>query len=280
MIDNIIRRAVLTPSGLRGVGRSEGIDVEVRGKGVEHGTRFASLQEENEFAVRLLLVKSLQSTLHLLSGDSAASAAYTSFITMVTVVDEESILLGGVEHLGILHSSQLLHLLLILREDSQNDLRLDVLGSVIIVLLALGSMVPARSLRIGKGEQLAGPGVLLIGVNQLVSHVNDVVLRNAGSNQILWIKLQSYTYIISTAGVTGVGIVSITSVSLEDNGVLIGENNRKKGKSENQSFVHLAITYKKDCDQSIIMTCIFGAPCSLDKHIGSPIVWFLHFSDY
>ena len=231
MIDNIIRRAVLTPSGLRGVGRSEGVDVEVRGKGVEHGTGLTSLQEESELAVSLLLVKSLQSTLHLLGGDSVAAAAHTSFITMVTVVDEESVLLGGVEHLGILHSSQLLHLLLILREDSQNDLGGNKLGVIIDMVLALGSMVPARSLRIGKGEQLATNRIVGMIKNTLVHHVNDVVFGNSRSNQILWIKLRSYTYIISTTGVTGVGIVSITSVSLEDNGKLDSENNIKESES-------------------------------------------------
>ena len=158
---------------------------------------------------------------------------------MVTIVDENRIILLGVEHLGILHSSQLLHLLLILREDSQNDLGSNKLGGIIDMVLALGSMVPARSLRIGKGEQLATNRIVGMIKNTLVHHVNDVVFGNSRSNQILWIKLRSYTYIISTTGVTGVGIVTKASISLEDNGVLIGENNRKKGKSENQNLVHL-----------------------------------------
>ena len=238
MIDNIIRRAVLTPSGLRGVGRSEGVDVEVRGKGVEHGTRLASLQEENEFAVRLLLVKSLQSTLHLLSGDSAASAAHTSFITMVTVVDEESILLGGVEHLGVLQFRQLLHLLLILSENCKHSLGINVPYGVIIMLLAHSGMIPAMAIRIGERKQLSREWVVLLFMDILICHVNDVISRNARSEKILWIKLRSYTYIIGAAGVTRIGVVSISTVSLEDNGILVSENKRKESESKKESCTH------------------------------------------
>ena len=95
------------------------------------------------------------------------------------------------------------------------------------------------AIRIGERKQLSREWVVLLFMDILICHVNDVISRNARSEKILWIKLRSYTYIISTTGVTGVGIVTKASISLEDNGVLIGENNRKKGKSENQNLVHL-----------------------------------------
>ena len=120
--------------------------------------------------------------------DSLASADNASLVSVVTVVHEDRVILGGVEHLRVLQPSQLLHLLLVLRENSKNNLGRNVLRRVVVVLLAHSGMIPAGSLRIGKREQLAGPRVLLLRVDHFVRHVNDVVGRNSRINQILQMK--------------------------------------------------------------------------------------------
>ena len=181
----VVGRAVVAPGQLRLVGGGEGVDVQVGGKRVEDGARLASLQEEGHLAVSLVLVQVLQSILHLLRGDAVVAAADTALVTVVRVVDEEGIVFRGVEHLGVLKTRQSLDLLLVLADDGQHDLGLDHLALVVEVLLASSSMIPALAIRVGQGEQLARPGVLVVRERSLVRHVDNVVSGDARGDNIL-----------------------------------------------------------------------------------------------
>ena len=127
----------------------------------------------------------LQSTLHLLRGYDTAAAADTALVAVVRVVDEEGIVLRGVEHLGVLKTRQSLDLLLVLADDGQHDLGLDHLALVVEVLLASSSVIPALALRVGQSEQLARPGVVAVRERSLVRHVDNVVSGDARGDNIL-----------------------------------------------------------------------------------------------
>ena len=51
--------------------------------------------------------------------------------------------------------------------------------------------------------------------------------------------LASACYVVSTASVTRIGVVAVAAITLEDDGVLVGQDDRKKHGESKNDLVHL-----------------------------------------
>ena len=166
------------------VSRGHHVDVPVRGELVlEHGAGVAGLHEPHPLAVQLLLVGSLQSLQELLRVNTVISHTNHVIITVVNEVGEHSVLRSSIEHLGVFLASRLGHSLLITRKDTKEDIRIDIVISIVHVVKA----TILSPITIGSGsrvrEDLARVGVLKSNDGS-ISHVNDVLRLDSGSHKI------------------------------------------------------------------------------------------------
>ena len=167
-----------------GVSRGHHVDVPVRGELVlEHGTGVAGLHEPHPLAVQLLLVGSLERVHQILRVHIIIANANNIVITVINEVGEHSVLRSSIEHLGVFLASRLGHSLLITRKDTKEDIRIDIVISIVHVVKA----TILSPITIGSGsrvrEDLARVGVLKSNDGS-ISHVNDVLRLDSGSHKI------------------------------------------------------------------------------------------------
>ena len=147
--------------------------------------------------------------------NTVRAATNTTFITVIRLINENGILFSGVENLGVFISSKFLDLFFILSDNGKNDFGFNILSVVIEMILAILSMVPTFTIRVSKGEQLILPRISVVNKSIFVSHVNDIFRRNTGGNNV----------VVSTASIGRVGIVTVTSIALEDDSILFSNDN-------------------------------------------------------
>ena len=177
--DNIVRRAGGHEGRVVGISTGEGVDVETRGEVDEHGARVAGLEVEDEVLVHVLVVHFLDGGDELRLLEVVINDDADTWTTVIHVVDEDVILLGGLEDLGVLKTVALLDGILLTGENVQQEIGVDV-GGVIDVVDAL-TVVLAHLGLVGSGEDLTGVGVSLIIEVAGVGEVDDVVLGDAVS---------------------------------------------------------------------------------------------------
>lgn len=220
-----------------GIRRGEGVDVPVLIDLAEHRTRVAGLHVEDELLVHLLLVHLLEGINELSFTHVRVTNANKTLITVINEVDEDGILLSGLEDLGVLNTGQLGDSGLITKEDGLDDFLINRISGVIDVGSAAGSVVLA--LTIGRiSEDLARERIALALVVGGVGHEDDVLGSDAGSSQ----------KIVGTARIGGNGVVRPAIGSTHDHSPLLSHSGGTEQSSNNEKsshYVETKINYMK-----------------------------------
>ena len=167
------------------ISSSNSIHVQILGEISKHGTRVASLHQEEEVLVHLVIMHILNRRNQiLLFNDSLSNENFTR-TSMRSEIEHNVILGSRMKSTRVLLLRQLLQLLDISSHDSKHHLSIHIRSVVIDVLnTALRIILTGRG-RTVISEQLTRERIILQLRHSVVAHEDDVVGIHSSSNQIL-----------------------------------------------------------------------------------------------
>ena len=220
----LIRRMAIISSG-------DGIHIQILRKRSEHGSRIASLHQEEEVVVHLLIVHVLNGIHKLLVTNSSTSNKNSTRTSMRSEIEHDIVIRSRMKSTRFTLSGQLSQLINISSHDSQHNLRLHVLRLVINVLNTTVSIILTRSRRTIISEQFSREGIGG-GIRNLAGTHQDNILRlHTSSDKIL----------VHTATLGLHTVIRPISSRSNNDGMSISKSNRQQSKEENSRVLHLQI---------------------------------------
>ena len=236
-VNDVVRRAVRLVGRVIVVSSGNSVNVEILGQVEEHGSRVASLHEEEEVLVHLVVVHVLDRLHQLLIADSGATHQNSTRTTVRGEVEHDVVIGSAVKNLGVLLASQLLESIHISTHDSQHHLGAHVILLVVNVLDATVSIILARSAGAVISEELAREGVLLHIGHLLGAHQHNVLGLHTSSNEVL----------VHTATLGLNTVIGPVGSGSNDDGMSLSRGNGQNSKSEENSVLHKIFVSRKRC---------------------------------